>query len=202
LGEQTPSKDRIKAISKILNCSINDLFSERRIAVLNMTGDTIVNESVIEDIKEDKDDIKVEVNADILRVSKKLNRFLDKNNVSLYSIASQLDLSTCTVWNIKNKTMKTYNDKAKKLEDYLDYMESESIAPIKELNKELNKELVEEPIVEVKRETPSIENQSICDKLNSIYDTLFNSLADLDELKESIAKLEKVNTLLKEIQGL
>lgn len=55
-----------------------------------------------------------------------------------------------------------------------------------------------QPVKEVKPE----EKGSISDRLNHIYDTLFNTLAELDELKADISKIEKVTTMLKEIQGL
>lgn len=59
------------------------------------------------------------------------------------------------------------------------------------------------PVKEVKPvEVKPEEKGSISDRLNHIYDTLFNTLAELDELKGDIAKIEKVTTMLKEIQGL
>lgn len=60
---------------------------------------------------------------------------------------------------------------------------------------------VVEPLEEPKEVKPEVK-ASISDRLGAIYNTLFNALAELDELKADIGKIEKVTTMLKEIQGL
>jgi transcriptional regulator with XRE-family HTH domain len=57
------------------------------------------------------------------------------------------------------------------------------------------------PVEEPKEVKPEVK-ASISDRLGAIYNTLFNALAELDELKADIGKIEKVTTMLKEIQGL
>lgn len=52
---------------------------------------------------------------------------------------------------------------------------------------------------------PQVEKQeklSLSERLNSLYETLFTTLDELDKLKEDITKVEQVTAMLKEIQGL
>ena len=75
-------------------------------------------------------------------------------------------------------------------------------------NAYIEPKIVEEPkvnVVEPLEEPKEVKLEvkaSISDRLGAIYNTLFNALAELDELKADIAKIEKVTTMLKEIQGL
>lgn len=61
---------------------------------------------------------------------------------------------------------------------------------------------IEQMEQEVPKEVKPEVKASISDRLGAIYNTLFNALAELDELKVDIGKIEKVTTMLKEIQGL
>ena len=62
-------------------------------------------------------------------------------------------------------------------------------------------EPIEEPVQEpIKQETKS--DGSLTERINTLYDSLFETLEQLDSIKEEIGKLEKIGTLLKEIKGL
>lgn len=182
LGKVAPNKDRIRSISKELKCSINDLFSTHRVAVLNMSHINTVTEPSIEENVDVVNDF--DVNDDIVRVSDKLNEYMSKHNLTGYEMAKQSGVSNGTLWRIKNKKTNTYSEPVKQLEKWLDEVDK-----------------VEEPKQEPKQEPvkDDVVKGSISDRLNIIYDTLFNSLAELDELKQDIAKIEKVTTLLKQI---
>jgi transcriptional regulator with XRE-family HTH domain len=71
--------------------------------------------------------------------------------------------------------------------------------PIEYIQDYTNIEQIEQE--EPKEVKPEVK-ASISDRLGAIYNTLFNALAELDELKADIGKIEKVTTMLKEIQGL
>lgn len=198
-GKYIPARVKIKLLSKALRCSINDLFSEQRMTVLNHASAKVVEEAdvkkdvVIDDVVVDEPTVEatVEVNKDVLRVSDKLNKYIEDNNISIYALSKNSGVSNGTIWRVQNKKT-SYTNKVKELEAYLD-----NIEVIKE---PIIIEPINEPVEPTKEPLKTdITKGSISDRLEIIYNTLFNSLAELDELKQDIAKIEKVTTLLKQI---
>lgn len=230
-GKCPPTKDSLFKLTKIFKCSKNDLHRQSNIPVLKLIDDPkvggqtkntpieyefkIVDNKPIVSIKSEEPETKseelivesVEEVKEVHPVTARLREYLRDNNMSAHRFSRESGISSGSVWRVENGLLKNFDNPIyEKVDAYLD-----KVSCVKEVN-EVDNEVETNPdsvSVECKEEQPvqpstliEKEKASLSDRLNTIYNTLFNSLAELDELAQDIAKIEKVTAMLKEIQGL
>lgn len=143
----------------------------------------------------------------------RVNKYLSDNDMSQYELAKKLSMSPASLNRVVHGVLLCNHPNYIKVEKYLDDIEevNENVNTknMCQLEIKFDEPIKEEPIKEekleeVKRteENKSKEKGSLSDRFNIIYNTLFKALEDLDELKADIDKIEKVTSMLKEIQGL
>ena len=200
-GKFPPTSDNLNKLTKIFGCSKHDLHRTYNIPVLKLHDAKQVEKTKDEPVEyefkfdsehpsiviKSADPIKEEPKKEIHPVTERLNRYLNDNNLTIHQLAKTSGISSGMLWRVRNGEIANPDGPAyKKVAEYLDSaVKNELQAP--------------EPAV---AQTPVKEKGSISERLNDIYDTLFNAMAELDELKADIAKIEKVAAMLKEIQGL
>ena len=189
-GLSVPQQEKLRDIATALNCSIHELHRPYRMPKLSFVETAKVIESKKEQVMSDEETIKAasEVfdNAYISNsenkvkhieqhpVTKRLNSYMQKNNIGDYRLSKLSGISSGTIYRIRNGLLKPTNKFYKDMENFLNKIES----------------------------SQSEEQQckgSISDRFNSIYSTLHKALEDLDELKADIEKINKATALLKDI---
>ena len=218
-GATIPTKKAMRALSKALNCSINELHREYRIPTINFSGQAtyqkkeeqiMLDSDIISSAKEAFKDSFTESSGTSISeeqhpVVARLNKYMKDTGLGSYIISNESGISSGTIHRIKNGALKYSNKYYTLMEEFLDKVEGKNKSggvkvgsgpePYK-CKLQPVQETVSEPTV------PTKEKGSISERLNDIYDVLFNAMAELDELKADIAKIEKVTAMLKEIQGL
>lgn len=193
-GLSVPRPEKLRDIAMTLNCSIHELHRPYRMPKLSFVETAKVIESKKEPVMSDEETIKAasEVfdNAYISNstnkvqhteqpieqhpVTKRLNNYMQKNNIGDYRLSKLSGISSGTIYRMRNGLLKPTNKFYKDMEDFLNKTESGQ----------------------------SEEQQCkgpISDRFNSIYSTLRKALEDLDELKADIEKINKATALLKDI---
>ena len=226
-GANIPPHPKMRELANILKCSIHDLFRIYNVPKLSFVDTNNVVKKKEEVIMSDEDIIKVasevfktpyvETSVEIVDKHKKhpvvdrVNKYLEDNQLSQNELAKRIHMSSASLNRVVRGMLIYNNPKYVKVEKYLDSVESNTPNETNEtdlrLNETENKSASETKTVEIIKEqkTEDVrpkEKGSISERMSNIYDTLFNALAELDELKEDIAKIEKVTAMLKEIQGL
>ena len=218
-GHIVPNKKNLSKLTKILKCSKHDLHRPCSIPKISVIEEKEVVEKKEEPVMCDADIIKAASEAfknsytetSIETVEKynsshpvveRVNKYLADNDMSQNELARRLSMSSASLNRVVHGVLLNDNPKYAKVEKYLDNIEktnaNNNIENVRQLEIKF-----EEPIKEQKiEENKSVEKASLSERLNGLYDTLFNTLAELDELKQDIAKIEKVTAMLKEIQGL
>lgn len=193
-GSSVPQPEKLRDIAMALNCSIHELHRPYRMPKLSFVETAKVIESKKEPVMSDEETIKAasEVfdNAYISNstnkvqhteqpieqhpVTKRLNNYMQKNNIGDYRLSKLSGISSGTIYRMRNGLLKPNNKFYKDMEDFLNKIEN----------------------------SQSEEQQckgSISDRFSSIYNTLHKALEDLDELKADIEKINKATALLKDI---
>lgn len=226
-GANVPPRNKIKELAKILKCSINELHRPYRIPKLSFVETGKLIEKKEEPIMSNEDIIKaaskvfknsyVEPNTEKTKEIKetkqteeskghpvvdRVNKYLTNNNISQSELSRRIPMPLASLNRVVHGMLLSDNSNYIKVEEYLDGVE--------EVNTSSNTENVcqleikfDNPIKEQVEEEPKAEEKgSISERMNCIYNTLFNALDELDKLKADIDKIEKVTAMLKEIQGL
>ena len=193
-GSSVPQPEKLRDIAMALNCSIHELHRPYRMPKLSFVETAKVIESKKEPVMSDEETIKAAAevfdNAYISNsenkvkhteqpieqhpVTKRLNSYMQKNNIGDYRLSKLSGISSGTIYRMRNGLLKPTNKFYKDMDDFLNKIES----------------------------SQSEEQQckgSISDRFNSIYSTLHKALEDLDELKADIEKINKATALLKDI---
>lgn len=193
-GLSVPQPEKLRDIAMALNCSIHELHRQYRMPKLSFVETAKVIESKKEHVMSDEETIKAasEVfdNAYISNstnkvqhteqpieqhpVTKRLNNYMQKNNIGDYRLSKLSGISSGTIYRMRNGLLKPTNKFYKDMEDFLNKTESG-----------------QSEVQQCKG--------SISDRFNSIYNTLHKALEDLDELKADIEKINKATALLKDI---
>ena len=208
-GATIPTKKALRELSKIFKCSINDLHREYKIPTINFSGQSMYREKeeqimldsdIISSAKEVFKNSYTESSAPIIEekqhpVVKRLNEYMTHTGLGSYTISNASGISSGTIHRIKNGALKYDNKYYRLMEEYLDSVETSDNNNTAEPDTK-----PEETEVVVDTTPEPVDKGSIADRLNTIYDALFNALSDLDELKADIAKVEKVTSLLKELK--
>ena len=193
-GLSVPQQEKLRDIATALNCSIHELHRPYRMPKLSFVETAKVIESKKERVMSDEETIKAasevfdnayisnsenkvkhtEQHIEQHPVTKRLNSYMQKNNIGDYRLSKLSGISSGTIYRIRNGLLKPTNKFYKDMENFLNKIES----------------------------SQSEEQQckgSISDRFNSIYNTLHKALEDLDELKADIEKINKATALLKDI---
>lgn len=193
-GLSVPRPEKLRDIAMALNCSIHELHRPYRMPKLSFVETAKVIESKKEPVMSDEETIKAasEVfdNAYISNsenkvkhteqpieqhpVTKRLNNYMQKNNIGDYRLSKLSGISSGTIYRMRNGLLKPTNKFYKDMENFLNKIES-SQSEVQQCK------------------------GSISDRFNSIYSTLHKALEDLDELKADIEKINKATALLKDI---
>lgn len=222
-GYIVPSKENLFRLTKIFDCSKHDLHRPYTIPVIKLIDEPKKVESKWEDrfapeyelqmvddepiiaIKSDEPVLEEPKNAGSHPVTVRLNKYLEENKMTQHGFAKISGVSSGDVWRVKNGAVKNPNGPAyKKVEAYLDKVEGlEKSGGVKVGSGPEPYKCKEQPVQEEPVESAKpVEKGSLTDRLDILYETLFNTLAELDELRADISKIEKVTAMLKEIQGL
>lgn len=193
-GLSVPQPEKLRDIAMALNCSIHELHRQYRMPKLSFVETAKVIESKKEQVMSDEETIKAasevfdnayisnstnkkqhtEQHIEQHPVTKRLNNYMQKNNIGDYRLSKLSGISSGTIYRMRNGLLKPTNKFYKDMENFLNKIES----------------------------SQSEEQQckgSISDRFNSIYNTLHKALEDLDELKADIEKINKATALLKDI---
>ena len=193
-GLSVPQQEKLRDIATALNCSIHELHRPYRMPKLSFVEMPKVIESKKEQVMSDEETIKAasevfdnayisnsankkqstEQHIEQHPVTKRLNSYMQKNNIGDYRLSKLSGISSGTIYRMRNGLLKPTNKFYKDMENFLNKIES----------------------------SQSEEQQckgSISDRFNSIYNTLHKALEDLDELKTDIEKINKATALLKDI---
>ena len=224
-GHIVPSKENLSKLTKILKCSKHDLHRPCSIPKISIIEEKEVVEKKEEPVMCDADIIKaaseafknsytetsieavetvksVKENVQRHPVVERVNKYLIDNNMSQYELSKKLSMSSAGFNRVVRGVLSYNHPNYTKVEKYLDNIEGVNMNNNTENVQQLEIKF-EEPIKEQKiEENKIVEKASLSERLTGLYDTLFNTLAELDELKQDIAKIEKVTAMLKEIQGL
>lgn len=225
-GANVVPSDKMKELSRILKCSAHDLIRPYRIPQLSFSETTKVIEKKEEPVMCDADMIKaasevfknsynsneesnndesnIEVEEEYTvyghRVVDRVNKYLKDNNMSQNELSRRSSISNGTINRIVHGVLTNNNPYYTKMEEYLDSVETNASETKKMSKPEIKTTKVAEEHI---AEEPKVEEKnSISDRMNAIYNTLFNALDEMDKLKADIDKIEKVTAMLKEIQGL
>lgn len=217
LGKYPPTSDNLNKLTKIFGCSKHDLHRTYNIPVLKLHDTKQVEKTKDEPVEyefkfdseypsiviKSADPIKEEPKKEIHPVTERLNRYIEDNGLTIHQLAKMSGISSGMLWRVRNDEIANPDGPAyKKVAEYLDstVVDKNKSGGVKVGSGPEPYKCKEQPVQEPT--TPVKEKGSISERLNDIYDTLFNAMAELDELKADIAKIEKVTAMLKEIQGL
>lgn len=213
-GESVPPRDRMKDLARILKCSIHDLHRAYNIPKFSFTEANKIIEKKEEPVMSDEELVKaaseVFENAYVETtegskghpVVDRINKYMVDNHISQSELARRIPMSLATLNRVVHGMLLSDNFNYARVEEYLDSIEEANIKGDTENTCQLEIKF-DEPIEEQVIEEPKAEEKgSISDRMNCIYNTLFNALDELDKLKADIDKIEKVTSMLKEIQGL
>lgn len=192
-GVCVPEKDTLRKLSKIFGCSINDLHRKYRVPSINLVEEKKIDAPA--NIKHKPEQRMIHP------VAARLSKYLANNHISQYKFADMAGMSSGTVWRVKNSELDWGSEYYTKVDLFLDSVEKPSTEP-ETIDDTPEIELEPVPENESQKPNPAANPGSISERLNDVYDTLFNALDELDKLKADIAKIERVTSLLKEIQGL
>lgn len=225
-GNNVPPRNRMKDLAKILKCSVHELHRPHNIPTLSFSESSISSKKKEEPMTSDADIIKaasevfengvLNTNAtsntesnttdkqtDKHPVVDRLNKYLKENGISQNELARKLSISPATVNRVTKALLPYKNPNYVRIENYLNGLEDSNEDTVLNVKPEQypNPLFVEQKQQNAEEDMPKTKS-SISDRLNDIYNVLFNALAELDELKCDIDKIEKVTAMLKEIQGL
>lgn len=227
-GANIAPRNKMKSLSKILKCSVYELLRPYHAPKISFLMTNEIIEKKEENILSDEDVIKaasevfvnsynskeefdnmtnVNIKEDSLYghpVVDRVNKYLKDNNMSQSELAKRASMSSGTMNRIVHGVLSRDNHYYVKIENYLNSVENNTnnkVDNIKEINTTRFNNIENTERINTEESKPQ-EKTSISDRMNSIYNTLFNALAELDELKADIDKIEKVTAMLKEIQGL
>ena len=224
-GANVVPSDKMKELSRILKCSAHDLIRPYRIPQLSFSETSKVIEKKEEPVMCDADMIKaasevfknsynsseefdndefyddvsnietIEEDICFHPVVDRVNKYLKDNNLSQQDLCRKIPMATSSMSRVVRGELRRNNPKYAEVERYLDSVEAETICKSEAETTEIIKE-------QTTTEQKAEEKGSISERMNHIYNTLFNALDELDKLKADIDKIEKVTAMLKEIQGL
>lgn len=185
---------RIKDLSRLLNCSIHELHRQYQMPKLSFVETGRVIEKKEEPAMSDEEIVKAasvvfknayvrpaaEPEPEVHPVVDRLNKYKQEHNIGDYKMSKLSGLSAGTIYRMKNGLLSYNNKFHKRMEEFLDRVENTTDE------------------VSTVKEAPQVKG-SIASRFNSIYNTLFKALEDLDELKADIDKINKATALLKDI---
>ena len=227
-GHMIPSKENLSKLTKVFKCSKHELHRPCSIPKISLIETKAVVERKEEPTMCDADMIRaasevfknayVETTSEqptldlvkedtcnqqeeyARRVIERTNRYLTNNKMSQFDFAMRTSLAPATVSRALRGLLPCTNSSYTKMDEYLNNIETSANNQVE------NTSLPEVKVVETARTEHKAEivteKDSIANRFNRIYDTLFNAMAELDELRNDIVKIEKATSLLKEIKGL
>ena len=181
-------EDMVKAASEVFMNSYNSNNSDK--------------ESDIDVVKPISNVVKNNVGHPVVN---RVNKYLADNNMSQNELSRRTSISNGSINRICRGVLLSDNPHYTKIENYLNSVENNVEVNASNGTKNLHTtevkdvEFVKEQVVE---EPKTEEKATITDRMKHIYDTLFNALDELDKLKADIDKIEKISSMIKEIQGL
>lgn len=182
---------RIKDLSRLLNCSIHELHRQYQMPKLSFVETGRVIEKKEEPVMSDEELVKAASEAfenayiePIVEQEKhpvvdRLNKYMQEQNIGDYKMSKLSGISAGTTYRMKNGLLSYNNKFHKRMEEFLDRVENTTD--------------------EVSTVEDTQVKGSIASRFDSIYNTLFKALEDLDELKADVDKIEKVIAMLKNI---
>ena len=231
-GHTIPNKENLSKLTKIFKCSKHDLHRPCSIPKISLIETKEVIEKKEEPTMCDADMIRaasevfknayVETTIDSVKdnintvddiqptkeeiykqkIMARTNEYLLNTKMTQLELAKRIPMPPSTVNRLIRGVLPSSNANYKKMEEYLNNVETNSNASEPINNVCLTEVKIVEPIKEEHKAEIVAEKDSIANRFNRIYDTLFNAMAELDELRNDIVKIEKATALLKEIQGL
>lgn len=164
---------------------------------------TDINTNTTSNTESNTTDKQTDKQADKHPVVDRLNKYLKESGVSQNELARRLSISPATVNRVTKALLPYKNPNYVRIENYLNGLENSNEETVLNVKPEQYPNLVvaEQKQQNAEKDKPKTKS-SISDRLNDIYNVLFNAMAELDELKCDINKIEKATAMLKEIQGL
>lgn len=228
-GHIIPNKENLSQLAKIFKCSKHDLHRPFNMPKINLVEVNKVVEKKEESVMCDADMIRaasevfknayVETTIDSVKddinteeptkeeiykqkIMARTKKYLSDNNMAQLDLSRKIPVSTATLNRAIRGVLSCNSSIYKRIEEYLDNVEANANASKPTNDVYLTEVKITEPIKEEHKAEIVAEKDSIANRFNRIYDTLFNAMAELDELRNDIIKIEKATALLKEIQGL
>ena len=227
-GANIAPRNKMKSLSKILKCSVYELLRPYHAPKISFLMTNEIIEKKEDNTLSDEDTIKAasevfinscnskeefdnmsNINAqeDSLYghpVVDRVNKYLKDNNMSQSELARRASVSSGTMNRIVHGVLSRDNHYYVKIENYLNSVKNNAdnkVDNTKEINTTRFNNIENTKSINTEELKPQ-EKTSISDRMNDIYNTLFNALDEMDKLKADIDKIEKVTAMLKEIQGL
>lgn len=207
-GANVPKPNKIKTLARILQCSAHELFRPYRIPKISFIEERII-EKKEEPVMCDTDMIKAASQVfknsyieDTSNIEKKehpvvarINSYMTDNDISQSELSRRTGIPLSTFNRVVHGALIYDNPTYARVEAYLDELEADNSNNYVE-----NIDEVKTTEEEKSQEEKSEKKGSISDRFNELYEVLFAALAELDELKADITKIEKVTAMIKEIQ--
>lgn len=231
-GHITPSKDNLSKLTKIFKCSKHELHRPCSIPKISLietkevverkeeptmcdadmiraASEVFKNAYVESSVDSVKDNINTEddiqpTKEEIYKqkIIARTKKYLSDNNMAQLDLSRKIPMSTATLNRAIRNVLPCNSIAYKRIEEYLNNVEANANTNESANNICLTEVKITEPIKEEHKAEIVTEKDSIANRFNRIYDTLFNAMAELDELRNDIVKIEKATSLLKEIKGL